>query len=257
MILVIANGNLGQSSITHSSDTAAQLEDLLPPFATLTNDEDRERKAEFTRPGTYHVVVNPESFSDMPEYQHKEASPTASLASRGSIQEIQRASTGSSGGPSVLQGPNDPNVVVLRRFEDPSRRSQAQASQLQDEVGQSRPMIAPVSAPTTTRLPRDSLMSNALPSSVQFMSSQDEHLLSHFRVFVWPCLAQAIPHGHEPGLAKFEEEALIFPPVSILPSNYVRNFETLRWNKGSIMSLLLVNMSRIGLPKFRHRHSEL
>lgn len=49
----------------------------LPAFATLTNDEDRERKAESTLPGTYSVVVTPKSFADLPEYAISGESSTA------------------------------------------------------------------------------------------------------------------------------------------------------------------------------------
>ena len=38
-------------------------DDNLPPFSQLTTDEDRERKAEFRIPGTYHIVVNLSSFA--------------------------------------------------------------------------------------------------------------------------------------------------------------------------------------------------
>lgn len=42
--------------------------DNLGPFATLTSDEERELKAEHASPGTYNVVVNPDSFQHLPEY---------------------------------------------------------------------------------------------------------------------------------------------------------------------------------------------
>ena len=42
--------------------------DELPPFAQLATDEDREKKAVRSTPGTYHVVVNPDSFQHLPEY---------------------------------------------------------------------------------------------------------------------------------------------------------------------------------------------
>lgn len=188
-------------------------------------------------PGTYHVVVNPDSFSDIPEYVDKETSP-ASPASRGSIQGSQRDSTGSSRGVSVLQEPNDPNVVILRRFEDSSRRSQAQPSQFQEVLGHSPYAITPASIRTATPLPPDSSISSASPSSLQFMGGQDEHLLSHFRVFVWPCLAQVTPHGHDPGLAMVEEEALRFPPVSIHSLNWSECGKA-AWHWGSKASLAL------------------
>ncbi|RMZ80596.1 hypothetical protein DV738_g2697, partial [Chaetothyriales sp. CBS 135597] len=75
---------------TETSSESAQIDDL-PPFAQLLNDEDRERKAERSTPGTYHVVVNPDSFLHLPDH-------------------------------SALDASTDPNTVVLTRFEDVPRR---------------------------------------------------------------------------------------------------------------------------------------
>lgn len=44
------------------------LSDHLPDFSVLTSDEDRERKAVVHKPGTFGVVVTPDSFRDLPEY---------------------------------------------------------------------------------------------------------------------------------------------------------------------------------------------
>ncbi|MCJ1471848.1 hypothetical protein MMC13_000489 [Lambiella insularis] len=44
-------------------------DDVLPPFTTLTNDDDRQRKAEYRPPGTYVVVATPSSFADLEEYK--------------------------------------------------------------------------------------------------------------------------------------------------------------------------------------------
>jgi hypothetical protein len=78
--------------------------DELGAFASLTTDEDRERKAECASPGTYNVVVNPSSFKHLPEYSDdlKTLSPP---------QEP------------ISSVPGDPNIVVLRQFEDINRRT--------------------------------------------------------------------------------------------------------------------------------------
>lgn len=49
-------------------DNYEPVEDLLPPFSMLTCDEERERKAEHKVPGTYHIIVNPASFSSLEQY---------------------------------------------------------------------------------------------------------------------------------------------------------------------------------------------
>ena len=49
-------------------------DDTLPAFASLTNDEEWEQKAEYRPPGTYFVVANPSSFeaSETPERSGEE-----------------------------------------------------------------------------------------------------------------------------------------------------------------------------------------
>jgi len=54
------------------------VEDSLPPFAALTTDEEREKKAELRNPGTYHVVVNPRSFVSLSEYVSSKPFPRQS-----------------------------------------------------------------------------------------------------------------------------------------------------------------------------------
>lgn len=74
-------------------------EDLLPPFSTLSSDEEREQKANLTQPGTYHVIVNQRSFSNLPEY-----------ATEASVADIPDS-------PKTDAENDDPNVIVLRKFE--------------------------------------------------------------------------------------------------------------------------------------------
>ncbi|KAH0445659.1 hypothetical protein KCU90_g241, partial [Aureobasidium melanogenum] len=94
--------------------------DNLPSFADLTNDEDRERKAESQVPGTFNVVVNPESFAGLPEY-----GPIPGSRARGSSLQSGRNSWDSQMSTEVLRTrpklnptTGDPNVVVLAKFED-------------------------------------------------------------------------------------------------------------------------------------------
>lgn len=69
--------------------------DTLPPFATLTNDEDRERKALLRKLGTYHVVVNPASFAELDEY--KSTGEDSNLSRRPSLQIQSKLSFSLSG----------------------------------------------------------------------------------------------------------------------------------------------------------------
>ena len=105
-------------------------EDLLPPFSTLTNDEDREKKAEFRKSGSYHVVVNPSSFVDFDEYKnsrHGWDSPKGMKS--GGIEPNHHFSNSQTqfGEPhgdhfNDTQASNDPDIVILKIFEDDTHK---------------------------------------------------------------------------------------------------------------------------------------
>ncbi|KIW98855.1 uncharacterized protein Z519_00518 [Cladophialophora bantiana CBS 173.52] len=111
-------------ALTENSAGSAVVDDL-PPFASLTTDEDREKKAETSSPGTYNVVVGPESFQHLPEYNDepeikRELLPTLR---RGSIATSLASSLGREAGVEAIPLSGDPNTVVLPRFQDVKRRS--------------------------------------------------------------------------------------------------------------------------------------
>ncbi|KAG8525405.1 uncharacterized protein KY384_009049 [Bacidia gigantensis] len=103
-------------------------EDLLPPFLTLTNDDDRERKALFRPPGTYNVVVNLSSFINFDDYRatfpgdpFPPAVPTygGPPSNRADIRPITRPDSPlHSWDISSSDDSNEPDVVVLKVFED-------------------------------------------------------------------------------------------------------------------------------------------
>lgn len=114
-----------QSRSRESSRSRPAAEDDLPPFSDLTNDEDRERKAETQDPGTFHVVVNPESFSDLPEYRDNAEAVTEAGLSEVAAGKRPATWPASGDGEQMVDGTlptEDPNVVILRHFEDPGRR---------------------------------------------------------------------------------------------------------------------------------------
>src|SRR5258708_7415101 len=98
--------------------------DDLPPFASLTTDEDREKKAERSSPGTYTVVVNQDSFHYLPKYNDDPE------VKRELLSPLRPGSTatslpGSAGRESAMEWvavPGGPNIVVLLRFKDVVRR---------------------------------------------------------------------------------------------------------------------------------------
>jgi hypothetical protein len=77
---------------------------LLPPFAQLSNEDEREKKALTQSPGTYNVILTPYSFRSLPEYG-------------GLIRRYRRAS-GAFNCFSQNDSSEDPNLIFLSEFED-------------------------------------------------------------------------------------------------------------------------------------------
>ncbi|RMD44320.1 hypothetical protein DV735_g871, partial [Chaetothyriales sp. CBS 134920] len=183
---------------TETSSESAQIDDL-PPFAQLLNDEDRERKAERSTPGTYHVVVNPDSFLHLPEYSGSSGDSDVKRQSplrRGSVATSQTSSH------SALDGSSDPNTVVLSRFEDVPRR------------GAGREPKSPVSLQSRIKVEeREEVMMDCENER----ALQDDKYIRQFRRVVWKQLVPAEidrADGMDNSSAIIvESEAAFFPPL--------------------------------------------
>ncbi|KAL4985046.1 hypothetical protein BDW68DRAFT_189976 [Aspergillus falconensis] len=177
--------------------------DLLPDFSRLTSDEDREKKAQGSAPGTYHVIVVPESFARLPEYtddaletvpSNPYSSPLSEYSSYDPMDDVTMS--------------EDPNVVFLNQFRDPrkqiypSRRSYTQSPE--SDLGST-------SARTTMMYtPLQDISEDQISESVD-LETYGMALLDHFQNAVW---MQLIPGGHGYLEANiFEQEASNFPPL--------------------------------------------
>ncbi|KAK1085588.1 hypothetical protein LTR33_002011 [Friedmanniomyces endolithicus] len=189
--------------------------DNLPAFASLTSDEERERKAQTQRPGTFAVVATPDSFSSLPEY----ASAMLAGGRRPSVQSTQgsvSSPTSSSGWQSTRP---DPNTVVLERFEDgapltttsypvivPPQRSDV-------NVPDAMRNLSIRTSPQAASLPNTTATYTRIPSS-------DDHLTAHFRQnivrrLIQPQVPGQSQHRLVPGSTRdiFELEAARFRPL--------------------------------------------
>ncbi|PYI09034.1 hypothetical protein BO78DRAFT_405231 [Aspergillus sclerotiicarbonarius CBS 121057] len=183
--------------------------DLLPPFATLTSDEERERKAQASIPGTYHVVAVPESFSRLPEYMDETSEVDSGI---GAMLEI------GNGDNSQVEDGNwayGPNVVVLKNFRS-ARRHLYSDRKSTPQSPESDPGSFSLSAPSVSELAPD-YPGDGMPHMHQSPGSSPYEmlLLDHFRNFV--CL-QLVPQDgvfniHGLDAAVFEHEASSFPPL--------------------------------------------
>ena len=209
---------------TDTSTGSAIAPDDLPPFATLTTDEERERKAEWTSPGTYNVVVNPDSFQHLPEYTDDAEVKSLHLSPlrRGSLAASMASSHGNEAllvdgvAPGLVGSGEDPNVVILGRFEDTNRRTIVQpkeprspTSLRQSSSNSEQPEMEAHYAPD----PTNSLIFKAANGG------EDFNLLLQFRNVVWKQLTQIeaekpeiTPHEHV-AVNVFEHAAAYFPPL--------------------------------------------
>ena len=198
---------------SHSVSPVLRQHDDLPAFPMLTTDDERERKAETQRPGTYAVVVTPSSFAELPEYAESTASsiPRASAnfytptsASRGRFNKpLKRSRT-------------DPHIVVLDRFEDVSLTSSGIFSLPSPDRRPSLPNGLQYLSINTTPSPAGPVLPRSPLSQV---IRPDEHLISHFRHYVFPRLFQPRFEGTptntypDPTRDAFEMEARRFVPL--------------------------------------------
>ena len=207
---------IAQARSSPNTSPVLRQSDELPAFPTLTTDDERERKAGTQRPGTFGVVVTPESFSDLPEYADA-ASPTSSRKSGQSrtssfASQRQRPTFGRS----LTRSRTDPNVVVLDRFEDVSPISAGPASIASDSRRPSLPdnmqylSISTSSSPISAMVP---------PSPLSQVMRADDDFIAHFRHSVSSRLVQPQLEGaaHEmtanPTRDAFVIEAMRFQPL--------------------------------------------
>ncbi|CAK3843147.1 Proteasome component ECM29 [Lecanosticta acicola] len=204
--------------------------DDLPDFAALTSDEDRERKAGTRRPGTFAVVVTPESFHDLPEYvaQQRQCGNRRTSGGSASSASPRRGGHRSSMRPLLTPARTnpDPNIVVLERFEDVSPTSAGPFSACPFSATSSDLHSRRESLPETLRKlsitppPYQSSVGTA-PHTPVFHQQQrnEDHLVKHFRQYIIPRLVQpqqdslpgVISQGSMRGV--LEVEATRFPPL--------------------------------------------
>lgn len=203
--------------MTENSAGSAPVDDL-PPFAALTTDEDREKKAERSNPGTYNVVVNQDSFQHLPEYTDDPDVKREILSPlrRGSLAASLSSSVGRESAVEGVAVPGDPNIVVLPRFEDASRRGTFSSKE-------QRSPISPITKQSIIKAEdqEDGVIVEEPVSIVDSPSlGQDARNLRQFRNVVWRQLTPA-ESGQRDGMMRssihiFEAAAAVFKPVSLL-----------------------------------------
>ena len=199
--------------------------DSLPAFALLTSDEEREKKAEASSPGTYHVVVVPDSFSALPEY----ADDSERARSDSALESSRSVTNSPIGTHPENSATDDPNVVILKTFEDVARRSSStgRTSRVSPTSEISDPFCSLSLSPVLDSLPSPFVAEDDhfpyLDAGLD-QQTQDMTLFAHFRHVVWK---QLFPHNRGTddscglegngmmtlSMDFLEQEAARFPPV--------------------------------------------
>ncbi|KAI9717547.1 MAG: hypothetical protein M1812_004688 [Candelaria pacifica] len=216
------------SARSHSreSSQSRSTRDALPPFATLTNDDDREKKAESQDPGTFNVIVNPDSFLGLPEYSDS-GSPAPLEISAARHDAGQRINHTNLEARPYRDQVRDPNIVVLRKFEDSGKRLSTLPWQSQSQPKSSKSSVSPllssagVSRHTDDLEVSDESRSDRSMIEIARRGGKDAKLLEHYRGFVWRQVIQIHRHrvsrpagaGVNADVDAFEEEAGTFPPL--------------------------------------------
>ncbi|MCJ1282031.1 hypothetical protein MMC26_001354 [Xylographa opegraphella] len=192
--------------------------DTLGAFATLTNDEERQRKAEYRRPGTYFIVATPSSFLGLEEYRNTSNEPPerSSTAFDDSTQTV------------TANIALDAETIILGTFEDHPQQPAAWSLPALSNLGGHDYDDASPQTPSFPRFPSNLDGLRASPSSLvettQLSSTpsarQEERLLQHYRSFVRRHVVQIRrvnpdvstgDSGFGPDL--FEQEASNFAPL--------------------------------------------
>jgi hypothetical protein len=200
--------------LTETSAGSAPLDDL-PPFASLTTDEEREKKAEKSSPGTYHVVVNQNSFQHLPEYSDDPEIKREMLSPmrRGSLATSLGSSLSREAGVEGTPVAGDPNIVVLPRFEDATRRGTFSSNQARSPIS---PIIK------HENIKSEDLEEAVITDAPETMAestrlSREARYLRQFRQVVWKQLVPAELDQRD-GMVRssaniLEAAATVFPPV--------------------------------------------
>ena len=223
-------------------------EDLLPPFSELTNDEDRERKAEYKKPGSYNLVVNPLSFAELDEYKdsrHDRKSPKSMISrgsgsDRGSQFDNEQTQHDEINSDHFNDTPtfNDPDIVILRVFEDDTRTGSPTSAIVPARSSRTPTLSLPSSAGSShpTNYFRFSYDSTPLMRMAHH-DGRDHQLVYYYKTYVHRHLAQV--HRDTLGVS-LETGVLSAPDVferqaaSFLPVRLFRAIQSKSWSGTAI-----------------------
>lgn len=208
-------------------------DDLLPPFSALTNDEDREKKAECRSPGSYHLVVNPSSFAEFDEYRNnchdrdsRKSTPSKGPGSEHSDQlSIDQRQYNETNIDNInkTQTSGDPDIVILKVFEDDTHKLVSPTSAVVQRLSSRTPTLSlPSSAGSAHRADYFRFSYDNTPlMRMAHKDGRDHQLVYYYKNYVHRHLAQvhrdSLGTSLETGALSapdvFERQAASFLPV--------------------------------------------
>ncbi|KAL8798628.1 MAG: hypothetical protein Q9200_007732, partial [Gallowayella weberi] len=200
--------------------------DFLPPFSRLTNDEDREKKAEFRAPGSYNVIVTPSSLAQLEEYkanQDEDRARISAVSERPKTVSTDPTSPDFEANVIVL---TDPDTVMLRVFEEnPKKLTSPTSPSSRFGVSSTSSLTSPSSSHYFQRTDMFSISSQHTPPPSTFditpQDPRDWPLICHYRNL----LSRHLFHVHRGSIAPplatgafftqelFERTVATFPPL--------------------------------------------
>jgi hypothetical protein len=173
-------------------------------------------------PGTYLVIANPSSFASLPEYceyRPPNSLPVSAPSDSGAQMHLAQNTLGVHCATEEL---DDPNIIILKTFEDHLRRSPVSA------INKSGPAFDTSSQSSTAFKTLAESVHFSGHSSDSGLSRLDEarsggrdaHLLKHYRLHISKHVIKV--GSREVEEDAFEIQARTFPPVS-LPGCAARN----------------------------------
>ncbi|KAL8857083.1 MAG: hypothetical protein Q9178_006375 [Gyalolechia marmorata] len=200
--------------------------DFLPHFSSLTNDEDREKKARFRPPGSYNVIVTPSSIAQLDEYKAIQDGDRTPLSAESRNSNTVFANPSSPDSEANVITLTDPDTVMLRVFEDTSKRLTSPTS-FSSRFG--APSLSNLTTPSTghsfQRTDTFTLSSQRTPPPSNFeitpQDPRDWPLICHYRSL----LSRHLFHVHRGSVAPplalgafftqelFERTVATFPPL--------------------------------------------
>lgn len=152
----------------------------------LTNDEDRERKAVHKLPGTYHIVVNPDSFSSLEEYGDSQDDEFAAGTKPHNPSKRRRSSVYTS--TSVIRQDvfEDPDTLIIGKFEENVRKLPT-LGLLTTHFDSSRSSSLTSVSPATTYVHSAHTFQSQEVSPLfetVWEIEEDQHIASFYRTFV-------------------------------------------------------------------------